>query len=71
MPMCVRLKPELTDHCPFCGGNISFGSNPAPFAMHSFPFCKKFMDLDVVEFLHAVNVEYAKTIGGTKPCASS
>ena len=56
------LKAELSDRCPFCGGSISFGANPAPFATHSFPYCKRFIDLDVVEFLHAVNVEFAKAV---------
>jgi hypothetical protein len=64
----TRVVPDVSGKCPFCGGSISFGANPAPFAMHSFPYCKKFLDLDVVEFLHAVNVEYVKR--ESKSCVS-
>lgn len=52
------LTVELADRCPFCGGDISFGANPAPFAVHSFPYCEQFFDLSALEFLHACNVAY-------------
>lgn len=61
VPILNRVVPDVTGKCPFCGGGISFGVNPvdpAPFSTHSFPYCKKFVDLDVIEFLCAVNAEY-------------
>lgn len=52
------MELTLDDPCPFCAGFIAFGAKPNPFAAHTFPHCKKFADLTVIEFLHAVNMAY-------------
>lgn len=51
----TKYRSDLTVKCPFCAGEVSFGTEPAPFTAHTMPYCKTFNDLDALEFIQAVN----------------
>lgn len=53
------FRADVSVKCPFCGGNISFGVEPEPFATHSFPLCKTYERLGALEFIQAVNEKLA------------
>lgn len=56
--------PVMEFECPFCGGK--FGIIEDQYALfHYAPPCQKFIDLDVTDFLHAVNTAYGFYSGGS------
>ena len=49
----VTVDIEFT--CPFCGLRVS-ASIEAAAVFHELPICKKFLDLEPIDFLHECNV---------------
>ncbi len=45
--------------CPFCGGDISFTEEDGhpDSLLHSMPPCQRYLDLEIDEFMHQVNVQ--------------
>lgn len=52
----LQLSPrDVAFSCPFCDGHVQTVT-PDFAVLHTSPPCQRFLDLDVVDFLHACNV---------------
>lgn len=47
-------KPDVEFKCPFCGGKVAATKEKGS-VVHTVPTCKKFDDLDPIDFMHACN----------------
>lgn len=58
-----EFTTEAVFTCPFCTLEVHIvrDSTSEPALIHAMPPCKRYLDLDVVDYMQAVNREMAKT----------
>lgn len=50
--------PDTADFtCPFCRGQVTVLLSPSYGVAHAMPMCKKFEELEPLDFLHQANVK--------------
>jgi hypothetical protein len=58
----IEIHPDARGDCP-CGGKFMASKEP-PVVYHTFPYCKKFDELDVTEYLVYLRLSKSVIDGG-------